>query len=56
MQNTFLHNQKGGVSPQFAIIICAIFLTIGGALYFQGETVYGLFDNMMNEIKYITKA
>lgn len=54
MTNTFIQDQKGGVSPQFAIFLCSIFLAIGGALYFQSETVYSLFDNFMNEIRYAT--
>ena len=50
-----MQNQKGGVSPQFAILVSALFITIGSLMYFQSETVYGLFDNMMNEIKYATQ-
>lgn len=53
MLNTFAQNQKGGVSPEFAILISAFFLAIGGVLFFQGEMVYDLFDNMMDEIKYV---
>ena len=55
MLNTFAQNQKGGVSPQFAILISAVFLSIGAGLYFEGDTVYGLFDNMMDEIRYAVK-
>ena len=44
MPNAFIQDQKGGVSPQFAIMLCTVFLIMGGALYFQSETVYGLFD------------
>jgi len=55
MLNTFAHNQNGGVSPQFAILICAIFISIGATLYYEGDTVYGLFDNMMDEIRYAVK-
>lgn len=54
MPNTFIQNQKGGVSPQFAILISAVFIIIGSLLYFQSETAYSLFDNMVSEIRYIT--
>jgi hypothetical protein len=54
MLNTFAQNQNGGVSPQFAILVSGLFLTIGGVLFFQSETVYGLFDNLLAEIGYVT--
>ncbi len=52
MLNTFSQTQKGGVSPQFAILVSTIFIIIGGALYLEGDSIYGLFDNLLNEIKY----
>ena len=52
MYDKFAKDQKGGVSPQFAILVSAMFITIGCALYFEGETVYKLFDNLMEEVKY----
>lgn len=55
MYNHFVKDQKGGVSPQFAILISTIFISIGCVLYFEGETVYGLFDNLMNEVRYAVK-
>jgi hypothetical protein len=55
MYNQFAKDQKGGVSPQFAILISAVFISIGCALYFEGETVYRLFDDLMNEVKYAVK-
>lgn len=53
--NNFSKNQSGGVSPQFAIMISTLFIVIGGALYLEGDAVYGLFDNLMNEIKIAAK-
>lgn len=55
MINNFAKNQSGGVSPQFAIIVSAIFLTIGGGLYFEGDTAYRIFDQFMNEIRHAVK-
>ncbi len=55
MLNTFAQNQNGGVSPQFAILVSSIFIVIGGALYLQGDAAYGLFDSLMEEIRYATK-
>ena len=52
MLNDFSKSQTGGVSPSFAIIVSAIFLVIGSGLYFEGDTVYKLFDNVMTEFKH----
>lgn len=55
MYSQFAKDQKGGVSPQFAILVSAMFVTMGCVLYFQGETVYGLFDTLMNEVRHAVK-
>lgn len=55
MHNDFSKTQSGGVSPQFAITISVIFLVIGCGLYFEGDSAYRLFDNLMNEIRYAVK-
>ena len=55
MLNTFSQNQKGGVSPQFAILVSVLFLSIGAALYMEGDTVYQLFDNIVDQVRYAVK-
>ncbi len=55
MISNFSKTQNGGVSPQFAITISAIFLVIGCGLYFEGDTAYRLFDDLMNEIRYAVR-
>lgn len=51
MMYHFSKNQKGGVSPIFAIFMCAIFAVIGAGLYFEDNTAYLIFDSLFNDMR-----
>jgi len=56
MISNFAKNQKGGVSPQFAIFVSSIFLTLGSVLYFQSDMAYTFFDNLLQQVKDLSNS
>lgn len=54
MTNTFERNQKGGVSPKFAVLVSGVCIAIGGMFFFQSEATYSILDNISAEIEFVT--